>query len=183
MKRHISIALFSVAAFSTARSGDASISTLQQAMQQVIAPQAQIVWNVGNATFDDEGKMDGSKVTDAGWKDVASAAEKLKHAARLLARADGVVVATSDEKLQDEGNPDAADAKAVQGHIDTNRQSFRRRAKALQVAADELLKASTTHNAVTFSRVSNGLDEICEDCHERFWYPEQQNQAKSHGRR
>jgi hypothetical protein len=172
MKRYFSVSVLMVAAVSSARSGDVSISTLHEAMQQVIAPQAQIVWNVGNAAFDDDGRLDGRKVTDAGWKEVASAAHKLKDAAQQLAQAEGIVVAAPGERLQDEGYPQAANAQAVQEYIDANPRSFRRRANALRAAAGELVQASAEHNAGIFSRVSNGLDEICEDCHERFWYPE-----------
>jgi len=60
---------------------------LQKTMTDVIAPQAQLVWDLANTAQDDDGKADGSKLTDADWAKIAEAGQKIKDQATALTQA------------------------------------------------------------------------------------------------
>jgi hypothetical protein len=146
-------------------------TSLHQVMSQVIAPQAQIIWNIGNAALDDDGNIDGSKISQSQWNQVLAAAGELKTAARALARAGRVIVAAPGMKIQDEENAGAADAQAVQRYIDTKPKIFRSDSRTLEAAADKLLAAASARDSAAYTSVSSSLDEVCEHCHQGFWYP------------
>jgi cytochrome c556 len=76
-------------------------------------------------------------------------------------------------KIPNEEIAGAADAQAVQGYIDAKPKIFQSRARTLEAAANELIAAASAHDSAAYSRVSNALDEVCEQCHKGFWYPEQ----------
>ncbi len=46
---------------------------------------------------------------------------------------------------------------------------FAKRATILAKAGEDLVKASKTHDVRTFYRVSSGLDDTCDGCHQPFW--------------
>jgi cytochrome c556 len=148
-------------------------TSLHQVMSQVIAPQAQIIWNIGNAALDNDGNIDGAKISQSQWDQVLTAARQLKTAAHELARAGRVIVAAPGVKIQDEENAGAADARAVQRYIDTKPKIFRSDSRTLEAAADKLLAAAAAHDSAAYSSVSGSLDEVCEHCHQGFWYPQQ----------
>ena len=81
------------------------------------------------------------------------------------------MAAAPGAKIQDEGRPGAADAKAVQGYLDAAPKVFAARAHELELASAKLMTAAAAHDAAAFSAVSNNLDKLCENCHLKFWYP------------
>ncbi len=64
---------------------------------------------------------------------------------------------------------EAVDAKTVQARIDARPDLFRQKARKLVEDADAMNRASQTRDAVLLYRISSGLDETCDSCHEPFW--------------
>lgn len=141
-------------------------------MKDIVAPQAQHLWDVGNKAFDDDGNPDVSKVTDAEWKKLGGAAAAMKAAALSMADAPKVLVAAPGTKLQDENAPGNATAKQIQAFIDANPKDYADHARALADVSDGFLKASQTKDAKTLADASAKLDEVCEACHVKYWYPQ-----------
>lgn len=147
---------------------------LHAIMKDTVAPQAQLLWDVGNRALDDDGNPNVSKLTAADWTKLGKAALAMKTAAQSLADAPKVSIGPAGTKVQDEGGPGGgATAAQIQGYIDADPKSFAEHARALAGVSDAFLTASKTHDAKTLGDASSKLDEVCEACHVKYWYPDQ----------
>ncbi len=146
---------------------------LHELMKNVVAVQAQLIWDVGNRAQDDQGNPDAAKLKPTDWTRIIAAGGKVKQAAQALAQAEHVMAAAPGQKLDGEGNPGTFGAKQVQSAIDANPKVFRAFAQALGVSMDQIVAAAQTKDAAKLFDVSGRLDQVCEDCHVQFWYPEQ----------
>ena len=146
---------------------------LHELMKQVVAVQTQVIWDIGNRALNDAGNPDPSKIKDADWKKIATTGGSLKDAANALADAKQIVAAAPGQKIADEQNPGSLNAKGVQKAIDANPQLFRAMARQLAVSMDQIVQSTRTRDAAKFLDVSGRLDQVCEQCHVQFWYPEQ----------
>jgi hypothetical protein len=170
--RLVGIAL-GIAAAAAAFGQSGQTLMLHPLMKDVVAPQAQVMWDVGNKAMDDDGKADASKLKPADWTALLAASQKMKDAASTVAAAQQIAVAPPGAKLQDEGAPGASTPKQIQGYIDANRGAFTDHAKKLAGVADDFYQAAKARDAVKLMDASSRLDEVCEACHTQFWYPEQ----------
>lgn len=146
--------------------------TVHDAMKDVVAPQTQAIWDVGNAALDDDGNPDASRVTAAQWQQVADAAGRLKDVSLALAMAEHPIAAAPGAKLDGEEN--GANAAQVQRLIDANPKAFAGHARTLAAAADGLVAAASDKDVAKLADISGTIDQDCEACHVQFWYPEQQ---------
>jgi cytochrome c556 len=147
---------------------------LHDLMKKIVAVQAQVIWDVGNQAQDDKGNPDASKLKPTDWTKIVTAGTQVKTVAQTLAKADHVMASAPGQKIDGEGgSPDAPTAKQVQGYLDANPQVFRAFAQALSVSMDQIVGAAQAKNAQKLFDVSGNLDQICEDCHVKFWYPNQ----------
>jgi hypothetical protein len=142
-------------------------------MKNVVAVQTQVIWDVSNEAQDDQGNPDASKMTAADWNKIIAAAGKVKQASETLAKADHVIAAAPGVKIEGEGNEGVAGAKQVQAALDKNPAEFRTRSTALATSMDQIVAAAKAKNATQVFEVSGILDQVCEDCHQKFWYPGQ----------
>jgi hypothetical protein len=55
--------------------------------------------------------------------------------------------------------------------IEQNRETFDTFAKALQVLGSEALRASEARNAASLLYIGARMENVCESCHQTFWYP------------
>lgn len=161
--------------FASAYAGSpAAPPNLHELMKNVVAVQAQAIWDVGNNAINADGNPDPSKVKAADWARLLSAGGKVKQVAQRLAQADHVMAAAPGQKLADEGTaPGVFGAKEVQKAIDADPKVFSAFAQALAVSMDQVVAAAQAKDAAKLFDVSGRLDQVCEDCHKQFWYPEQ----------
>lgn len=174
MKKFFSLLLASSLMFTAAHAGKATPgpANLHELMKDVAA-QAQIVWDIGSGALDDEGNPDASKLKAADWDAIVTASGKGKNAAKTLVETKQLVVAAAGEKISGEENPGAFNAKDVERTIAANPQAFNGFAQALQQSMDQIVAAARTHDAAKLADVSGALDQVCEQCHLQYWYPEQ----------
>lgn len=174
MKYSLLLTCAGLVALSASAANPSKAPNLHELMKNVVAVQTQIVWDVSNKTQDDNGNPDASKLTAADWTHISAAASKVRVASQTLAAADHVMAAAPGQKLQDEGNPGAFDAKAVQAVIDSNPKAFNAFAQALAASMNEVIVATQARDAKKLNDVAGQIDQICEQCHVQFWYPNQQ---------
>jgi cytochrome c556 len=148
-------------------------ANLHELMKNIVAPQTQVVWDIGNNALDDQGNPDASKLKAADWTKIATAAGKVKQASQTLAQADKIVAAGPGQKIEGEGNADAFGAKDVQKVLDADPKVFRAFAQQLAASMDEVITSAQTKNATKLADVSGRLDQVCEACHMKYWYPNQ----------
>jgi cytochrome c556 len=148
-------------------------ANLHELMKNIVAPQTQVVWDIGNQALDDQGNPDASKLKPADWAKIAAAAGKVKQASQTLVQADKLMAAGPGQKIEGEGSPDAFGAKEVQKVVDAQPKVFRAFAQQLAASMDEVITSAQTKNAAKLADVSGRLDQVCEACHVQFWYPNQ----------
>jgi hypothetical protein len=146
---------------------------LHDLMKNVVAVQTQAIWDVGNQAQDDHGNPDATKLKAEDWSKVISAGGKVRQVSQTLVQTDHVVAVPPGAKLDDQTNPGALGAKEMQAAIDANPAEFRTLAQALSASMDQIVAAAKAKDAAKLFDVSGGLDQVCENCHLRFWYPEQ----------
>lgn len=152
--------------------------TVNDSMTQVMAVEAQTIWDVSSKAFNDGGDgLDPRKLTAKDWKQLGEAGRRIKERAAILARAERITAAGPGEHILGEEAAhdglkktwDAASAKQIQALIDANPKLFAKHALTLQRAGENLEKASRTRDIRTVYRVSANLDEVCDGCHKPFW--------------
>jgi cytochrome c' len=142
-------------------------------MKNVVAVQTQVIWDVSNGAQDDKGNPDASKLTAADWNKIIDAAGKARQASLTLAKADHVIASAPGVKIEGEGNEGSASAKQVQAALDKNPAEFRTDSSALATTMEQIATAAKAKNAAKVFELSGNLDQVCENCHQKFWYPAQ----------
>lgn len=154
--------------------------TVNASMTQVMAPQAQTVWDITSRAFNERGDaLDPTRITAADWVQLEKAGQDLRDRAEVLAKARKLVAAGPGEKIMGEEAAgqraqqgpewDAADARKVQAFIDANPALFAEKSRVLVQAGDTIVKAAKAKDAKLLHEVSSSLDEVCDGCHEKFW--------------
>ncbi len=140
-------------------------------MQDPIGVNSDLLWNAVGSVSTPTGMKDVAPATDAEWAVVRHKALALMEAANLLVT-EGRVVAHPDQKLQNPpGENDLTPAEA-QAAIEKDRAAFVVFATALQAVGGEFLAAIDKRDVDAFTNAGGTLNEVCEACHKRFWYPE-----------
>jgi len=163
-------AAFTLIAAAQAGGDSAIVHTL---MKDVVAPQADRLWDVGNRGMNDNGEPDGSGLSAQDWEKLADAAGKMKAAATSMATAREIIAAPPGVTIGEEGAPGAATAQQIQAFIAKDPQGFTTHAAELADIADVYIQAAAGRDAVKLQDAAGRMDAVCEACHMQFWYPEQ----------
>jgi cytochrome c556 len=139
-------------------------------MLDPIASNAEFLWNAVGSVSTATGTKDLAPSTDAEWAAVRQKAEGLMEAADLLTT-DGRVVAHPDQKLKDPPGPGDLTPAQVQAAIEKDRAVFAGFAATLKAAAGAMAAAIDKRDVEAYSTAGGALDEACEACHTRYWYP------------
>lgn len=152
---------------------DATQANVQITMLTKVNPQALALWDLTNDAQDDNGDIDARKINAATWARLLEIGKAIEEGGRALASGKGVIAAAPGAKLQDETAPGASKAADVQRFIDAKPAVFRKHALELQGTGTALIGAVTKRDGKKLTELSNALDEVCENCHMAFWYPQQ----------
>ena len=160
-------AAFALIAATQAGDGPAVVYTV---MKDVVAPQADRLWDVGNRGMNDDGEPDASQLSAQDWEKLADAAGAMKAAATSLANTDGLTVVPPGVKIGEDGG---ATAEQVRQYIDSDPAGFALHATELAEVSEGYLQAAATRDPVKLAAAAERMDVVCEACHARYWYPEQ----------
>lgn len=142
---------------------------IRQVMQDSVNPAILAVWDVGNNAMSEDGGIDPAQMDDAKWDRLAAAADQLAGASRTIAAADRISAAAPENSEVAEGEIAMAD---VQRYIDNDLDGLRDLALQQADYADRLSAAAKARDAATAGDLVAGMDQACENCHMRYWYPE-----------
>lgn len=146
---------------------------LHPLMKEIVAPQAQVLWDISAKAMNDQGDPDGTAMTAADWDAIGKAASALDEASKKLAVAKVINVVEPGQKIQDEDVNGSPTAAKVQGYVDADKAVFAAMSEAMANNAQGFIEAAKNRDAVKLSEVSGELDAVCETCHKQFWYPQQ----------
>lgn len=159
------------AADSTRDSGQPAV-TMQSIMLSKINPQATALWDITGNALDDEGTLDGKKISAEQWTKLLELGKSIEEGGKLL-NADKVIAAAPGVKIQDEGAQGASTAQDVQRYLDAKPAELRTQASLLQRVGTDLIDAAKNHDSTKLAEISDSLDQVCENCHKVFWYPQE----------
>jgi hypothetical protein len=145
-------------------------ASIQELMQSVVDPPADALWESVATISTLSGVEERRPRTDEEWAAVRRDAMTIVEAANLLVM-DGRRVAHEGQQLEDAHTPGIWTAEEIQTAIDGSRPIFIERAHALQSAGLAALSAIDARDADALSAAGGALDEACEQCHLKYWYP------------
>lgn len=145
-------------------------ASIQELMQSVVDPPADALWESVATISSLDGIEERQPRTDEEWATVRRHAITIVEAANLLVM-EGRRVAHEGKPLEDAHTPGIWTAEQIQKAIDSSRPVFIERAHALQSAALAALSAIEARDAQALSAAGGVLDEACEACHLKYWYP------------
>jgi hypothetical protein len=179
MRRQIAAALCSVvlgfmASSPLAMAGSSpqdrqAYTSIRDLMQSIIDPSADVLWTaVGTIVDKEKGIQDLSPKTPQDWLDVRRAAVRILEGGNLLMMPRRQAAPTGAKSETPGVELEPAQITAL---IRKNRRTFDAFARSLQVLGLEALRASEAKNADVLMDVGARMENVCESCHQRFWYP------------
>lgn len=146
------------------------VTGIQDIMASMVDPAADHLWESVATVANEKGVEEKSPKTDEDWKAVRSQAVILAEAANLLI-VEGRPVAKEGAILEDHGVPGNLTAAESEQAIAADRASFVGFAEALREVGVKMLTAADRKDAQALFDAGYPLDEVCEACHLKFWYP------------
>jgi hypothetical protein len=142
--------------------------TIKDIMDGVVDPSADYLWDSVATIVTRKGTEERRPRTDEDWKNVRRRAIALAEAPNLLMM-EGRKVAKPGEKSENPGIE--LGPEDIQQILDGDRATFIQRARALQDAAQQALAAIDRKDVDGLSNAGETIDEACEQCHLKYWYP------------
>lgn len=146
------------------------IASIIDLMDGQIDPAADFLWESVATVSTTKGLEEHQPRTDEEWKQVRNRAIQLAEGANLLMMP-GRVVAHPGQQLADEGTEGNLTREEAEKALRENHAAFVAFAQALQQTAIEALDAIDKRDIDAYLKVGGDIDEACEACHVRFWYP------------
>lgn len=139
-------------------------------MQAQLEPAAEIVWEAVSTTITAAGTEDKQPRTPQEWQALRHQAVTLIEAANLLMIPHRAIAAAGGalEDAHVEGIFTPAD---IQQAIAADQAAFNAQAQQLHDAGTQVLAAIEAKDVAALVRAGGHLDEACESCHLRYWYP------------
>lgn len=150
--------------------GLAPEASILDLMLDFVDPNADDLWASVATVSTRTGVEEHQPRTDAEWKLARRRALVLVESANLLVVA-GRPVARPGQQLEEPGGAGDFTPAQAQAEIDRDRAGFTGFAALLQGASRKLLAAIDKRDVDGFLEAGGDLDEACENCHRRFWYP------------
>jgi hypothetical protein len=146
------------------------VASVLDIMLDVVDHNADILWESVATISGPKGVEERQPRTDKEWAAVRTNALLVIEGANLLMM-EGRKVAHPGQQLEEPGGATDYTPAQAQAQIDKDRPAFVAFAHALQDAASASLTAIDKRDTNALLEAGGDLDEACESCHKRFWYP------------
>ena len=151
-------------------------ATIKDIMDSLVDPSADVLWESVATIVSAKGTEERRPKTDEEWANVRRNAIRLLEATNLLAM-EGRHVAKPGEKSENPGIE--LEPEQMEKLMTEDRASFLKLAHGLYDAALPALKAIDARNADGLLDAGEGIDNACEQCHLKYWYPLQEQAQKA----
>jgi hypothetical protein len=156
------------------------VGTIKDLMDALIDPGADPIFDAVATIVTPEGTVEKRPKTDEDWVPVRNAALQLIEGANLLMMP-GRHVASGSEKALPKGKNiptpgelgGELDPIAIEAKLKGDRPAFIKLAHGLQDAATKALNAANAKDVDALLEAGDAIDDACENCHLRYWYPDQ----------
>jgi len=143
-------------------------ATIKDIMDGIVDPSADYLWDSVATIVTRAGTEERRPRTPEDWKNVRRRAIAMIEATNLLIM-DGRKVAHPGEVSENPGIE--LGPEDMQPLIDADRATFIQRAHALHDAGMKALEAIDKKDVDGLSNAGETIDEACEQCHLKYWYP------------
>jgi hypothetical protein len=142
-------------------------TTIKDLMDGMVDPAADTIWNSVATTITTKGKVEKAPHTDEEWAMVRGNAIQLLEASNLL-QIPGRHVAKPGQRNEQgiELQPEQ-----IETLINQDRQAWITLAHGLHDAATQAVNAADAKDAAKVLESGEQIDNACERCHEKYWYP------------
>jgi hypothetical protein len=150
-------------------------ATIREIMESSVEPSADFLWNSVSTISDATGTHESAPQNDEDWEHVRGSAITLLESTNLILMP-GRKVAKPGEAADDpkvELHPDE-----IQKLIDSDQKAWTGFVHGLHDATMVALKAIDAKNTDALLDSGEGIDKACENCHLKYWYPNQANVAQ-----
>ena len=148
-------------------------ATVKDIMDSLVDPGSDVLWDSVETIVSAKGTEEKAPHTDEEWKNVRNHAIMLLEATNLL-QMPGRHVAKPGEKADDPKVELAPEQ--IETLINQDRASWIKFAHGLHDATMESCKAIENKDVEGLLNSGDGIDKACENCHLKYWYP---NEAKN----
>jgi hypothetical protein len=146
------------------------IFTIRDIMKAMVEPRADALWNAVATTSTATGIETKAPSTDEEWASLRHEAVVLVEAMNAI-QSPGRRVARPGETSKDTAVELAPEQ--IQVLIDQDRAGWAKFAGALQDSVMEAVKTIDAKDVDGLSNAGSGIDSACENCHQKYWYPNQ----------
>src|SRR5215813_9998077 len=144
------------------------VATIREVMNSVIDPNVDVVWNAVKTDIDHGKQIEHAPANDEEWAAVRHSALTVAEGANLLMMPRPVAPPGSGSLSPGiELAPDQ-----VRALIDKSPSGWNQFARALQDSLQPALDAIDKKDKQALFEAGDKIDEVCESCHQVFWYPE-----------
>ena len=147
-----------------------AIATLQDLMSGMVDPASKVVFGAVSSEDTPNGTVEKAPKNDAEWFFVRRSALTLAEAANLLLVPGRHFAVPANAQKHGDGELSPAASEAL---VSKDRAAWNTLVLALREAAMGAVTAAEAKRKDDFGAVSEAIDTACENCHLRFWYPEQ----------
>jgi hypothetical protein len=143
-------------------------ATIKDIMDSIVDPSADYLWDSVATIVTRAGTEERRPRTPEDWKNVRRRAIAMIEGTNLLIM-DGRLVAHKGEQSENPGIE--LGPEEIKVLIDGDRATFIQRAHALHDAGVKALAAIDKKDVDGLSDAGETIDEACEQCHLKYWYP------------
>src|SRR5262245_59812354 len=152
------------------------VASIREVMNSVIDPNVDVVWNAVKTDIDHGKQIEHAPKTDEDWAAVRHSALTVAEGANLLMMPGRLVAPPGAGSLSPgiELEPDQ-----VRALIDKSPSGWNQFARSLQASLQPALAAIDKKDPLALFEAGDKIDEVCESCHQIFWYPEKGTAASA----
>ncbi|MCB5188233.1 hypothetical protein LG200_09510 [Methylobacillus caricis] len=152
-------------------------ASVQEIMLSIIDPNADYVWNAVSTVITSAGVEEHSPQTDEEWATVRQHALTLAEASNLLLITGRKV---AHDGAETSSHPVELGAEHIEKAIARDRRAFIASANLLHDTAYEAITAIDQKNPEELMRAGERIQQACEACHAKFWYPDEKTPTFPH---
>jgi hypothetical protein len=143
-------------------------ASIAEVMESVVVPSADVLWNATAFDISKEGVKDFSPKTDEDWERVEWAGVTLAEGLNALLIPGRRVAppGTVSESPEHELNPEQ-----IEEILKKEPEVWVGFVHALDDTVQEIQEAIRKRDLKALNEAGGALDEVCENCHLHFWYP------------
>src|SRR5882672_5974859 len=152
------------------------VASIREVMNSVIDPNVDVVWNAVKTDIDHGKQIEHAPANDEEWAAVRHSAMTVSEGANLLMMPGRAVAPQGAGSLAPGIELAAAQVRAL---IDKSPSGWNQFARSLQDSLQPALAAIDKKDSLALFEAGDKIDEVCESCHQVFWYPPQGASAQA----